>query len=886
MGIQGLLKGLQGYSEKSSIRRFSHQSIAVDASSWLHKSVYSISEKYVESSEVSRTDLDASTVRVATEYMQRRCQELFSSANIAKIYLVFDGKRCPLKAATNDDREERRNKHLKEARLYKRQGRRDKAEEKYKMCIKIHSAFANAVAERLMKAFARDSRFKCVFSPYEADAQLAKLCVDGIANAIITEDSDVLVYSATCHISIPVIYKLDRTSGDCDVVSMDWLICATNENRPSSAINKKPGALATILQSLADRQTKHPGLGVRLFVQACVLAGSDYSPNKLNGVGLVTAFKMLRDNAHRPCEERFRHVLTGLTKKCKGAEDMGAYEELLAQSEAVFYHHPVLNNENKVTLLTAPRQSRQPVDGSLNYHPLLERFNDELWFLGDIRESQGGTLQLPDTPLIQSSHFPVKQIVVKATKRKRHTVDGDDDSSMCENETQHLVQAVKNPYNKHCTRKPFNDITNQQIAPKNPFDCFAHGTVASKKSDSYATYMDRRKDLRFTKRKFNEKGMPVNPNYKIHTREIIKADKSSRQVNVAHARESSLTFLPRAPEEIDLTMDSAGLRAHNNFVGSSDSVIPRDSIKETLVKPLGCLNDYISSRVLEEEALLRSNTATTKSNPPISPYIDHSSRFKRDLEEGCEPDKYNNFSLVEWNSRFSVSDDALLTEPVEIVPDIIPRNDSTVRQTYIEPNDECCLQSKHFSRSGMNLRRVTLDSPEPPLGEFEHTGVYVNLELSTTKPQPQKLTSPGCDSVLSEVDEMEAAAIPYQPPTVRCPHSTRTKGNDVNANIESRAGAAPSFSIRRDTRAASCYTPYQNNFNPILRHADRPRSRSKNQPTLFDIWDQNSVVSSIDAKIKQISNRAKSSTNQITSYFGYQSVVEEPVGDDDYFLGL
>jgi exonuclease-1 len=100
------------------------------------------------------------------------------------------------------------------------------------MCIKIHSAFANAVAKGLMKAFARDSRFNCIFSPYEADAQLAKLCVDGIANAIITEDSDVLVYSATCHISIPIIYKLDRTSGDCDVVNMDWLICATNENRP------------------------------------------------------------------------------------------------------------------------------------------------------------------------------------------------------------------------------------------------------------------------------------------------------------------------------------------------------------------------------------------------------------------------------------------------------------------------------------------------------------------------------------------------------------------------------------------------------------------------------------------------------------------------------
>jgi hypothetical protein len=91
----------------------------------------------------------------------------------------------------------------------------------------------------------------------------------------------------------------------------------------------------------------------------------------------------------------FVSVSTGLTKKCKGTEDLGTYEELLAQSEAVFYHHPVLNGNNQVTLLTAPRQSSDLVDGPLNYHPLLERFDGNLWFLGDIHANQSGVLQPP-----------------------------------------------------------------------------------------------------------------------------------------------------------------------------------------------------------------------------------------------------------------------------------------------------------------------------------------------------------------------------------------------------------------------------------------------------------------------------------------------------------
>ena len=187
MGITGLLKGLNFCSQKRHIRDFSNQSLAVDASSWLHKSVYSVSERYVESFDSSR--LDPVCVQAATKYIVGRCQELLLHAQIAHIYLVLDGKRCPLKAQTNDDREERRQKNLADARRYKRQGRPDKAQEKYKACIKISSAMANAVAEAVTRRFAKDGRVHCVQSPYEADAQLVKLCMERVAHAVVTEVS-------------------------------------------------------------------------------------------------------------------------------------------------------------------------------------------------------------------------------------------------------------------------------------------------------------------------------------------------------------------------------------------------------------------------------------------------------------------------------------------------------------------------------------------------------------------------------------------------------------------------------------------------------------------------------------------------------------------------
>ncbi|KAL9179744.1 hypothetical protein ACHAXT_007714 [Thalassiosira profunda] len=256
MGIQGLLKNLHpllvpppppadpdnnGASNrppppqrhnpavKHNIRQFAGKSLAIDASSWLHKAAYTCAERLVEATENGTRDFTAE--QSYTRYMVKRCEELLSWAKVDKVYLVFDGIRVPLKSGTNAEREAKRQANIAEARRLMSMGRRSEASERYKACAKGNEEMARVVAGAVERKWGKDAtgtnpnvRVKCVWSPYEADAQLAKLCIDGHAHAVVTEDSDVLVYSAVTRRPFPIIYKLDRNTGSCDVVTMDWLV--------------------------------------------------------------------------------------------------------------------------------------------------------------------------------------------------------------------------------------------------------------------------------------------------------------------------------------------------------------------------------------------------------------------------------------------------------------------------------------------------------------------------------------------------------------------------------------------------------------------------------------------------------------------------------------
>jgi exonuclease-1 len=208
MGINGLLRNLHpllvpppthhtrrnGHADshikiRHNIKQFASKSLAVDASSWLFKSAYTCADRLVEASE--RGVRDPVAEEKYTRYMIARCRELLSAAQIATVYLVFDGIRVPLKAGTNATREAKRMAHLAEARRLASLGRREEARERYNKCVKGTDEMATVVCAEVEKVWGRGeaASVKCVFSPYEADAQLAKLCVDEICHAVVTEVS-------------------------------------------------------------------------------------------------------------------------------------------------------------------------------------------------------------------------------------------------------------------------------------------------------------------------------------------------------------------------------------------------------------------------------------------------------------------------------------------------------------------------------------------------------------------------------------------------------------------------------------------------------------------------------------------------------------------------
>jgi exonuclease-1 len=189
------------------------------------------------------------TEQKLTNYIIKGCDKLIHHASISKIYLVFDGRRCPLKKCTNVQCELKRIENLKEARRLKRLGRLQEFGDKYRSCVKVTAWMADSAARAARKKWGGGSSSRndgrnngrnnggnggrssqsqlappkvcCVVSPYEADAQLVKLCMDELTDVIITEDSDVLVYLAACHLSIPIIYKLNRDDGSCNVFTTD-----------------------------------------------------------------------------------------------------------------------------------------------------------------------------------------------------------------------------------------------------------------------------------------------------------------------------------------------------------------------------------------------------------------------------------------------------------------------------------------------------------------------------------------------------------------------------------------------------------------------------------------------------------------------------------------
>ena len=132
-----------------------------------------------------------------------------------------------------------------------KEGRGNEAKEYFQRWVDITPEMAQDVIRA-----ARDRNVDCIVAPYEADAQLAYLATSGIADFVVTEDSDLTLFGCE-----RVLFKL-IDSGDCVLYEKEHL-------------NKVFGLQADLLS-------------FEKFRYMCITAGCDYLTN-LPGIGLGKA---------------------------------------------------------------------------------------------------------------------------------------------------------------------------------------------------------------------------------------------------------------------------------------------------------------------------------------------------------------------------------------------------------------------------------------------------------------------------------------------------------------------------------------------------------------------------------------------------------------------
>jgi exonuclease-1 len=235
-------------------------------------------------------------------------------------YLVFDGDYLPSKAATEADRAKRRSESKKFGMELLKAGKTVQAHRELQKAVDVTPEMAHMLIEELKKV-----GVQYVVAPYEADAQMVYLERKGIISAILSEDSDLLVFGAKC-----LLTKLDNY-GNCEEYSQaDFAACQD--------IN---------LAGWSEKEFRH----------MAILSGCDYLAS-INNMGLKTAHRMIRK--HKTVDK----VIRMLQFDGKFTVPQG-YLDAFYQAELTFLHQRVYCPlSEKLVYHTEPEQ---PLDENITF---------------------------------------------------------------------------------------------------------------------------------------------------------------------------------------------------------------------------------------------------------------------------------------------------------------------------------------------------------------------------------------------------------------------------------------------------------------------------------------------------------------------------------------
>jgi len=297
MGITGLLPFLKGKerggaTRPAHLREFAGQTAVIDVYCWLHKGAFGCAEQLLRG---QATDM-------YVRYVMRWCNLLLDHR--IKPILVFDGSNLPSKKVTEDKRRKKR----KEARelavqLMKEGGPSDALHRAMQMSVDITPPMARAVIEA-----ARERNMDCIIAPYEADAQMAYLNMCGLAQLVITEDSDLTMFGCD-----KILFKLKET-GDCVFY-----------NRAD--LNKVFGNNAA-------------NWNFTRFRHMCITAGCDYLPS-LPNIGMGKAAKFWGKVTNPDLRVTLRKLPTYLSMP--GLVVSQEYIDLFVAADLTFLHQVVFD---------------------------------------------------------------------------------------------------------------------------------------------------------------------------------------------------------------------------------------------------------------------------------------------------------------------------------------------------------------------------------------------------------------------------------------------------------------------------------------------------------------------------------------------------------------
>ena len=267
MGITGLLPQLRPAMRQISIGELKGQRVAVDANVWVHRGTY-----------VCASDL---VLGRPTDAYALYCRKLCLRLREFGVFplLVFDGHAIPAKAITSRKR--------RAVRASARRSLDETIEAVRELEARAHDSPSDALQAELGEARVALERaaqkavevtgemvehvinvcrklegVEVLRAPYEADAQLAYLALNKRVAAVITEDSDLVVYACPC-----VLFKFDHHSATAQQLLWNEVLA---------------------MEATAKSKFSLKGFTKRMFMHMCLLLGVDYLEG-IKGVGMMTA---------------------------------------------------------------------------------------------------------------------------------------------------------------------------------------------------------------------------------------------------------------------------------------------------------------------------------------------------------------------------------------------------------------------------------------------------------------------------------------------------------------------------------------------------------------------------------------------------------------------